>query len=78
MLDEVFNNITLNFGLQLQSFILTVRAYEIGITLMKLVKQIDYNFLANLDKIQKISLHQIANFSKVFCVACGTQLFFKV
>ena len=46
-------------------------AYEMGITPTKLVKEIDYNFLANLDKIQEISLPQIANLSKVFCVACG-------
>ena len=46
-------------------------AYEMGITPMKLVKEIDYNFLANLDKIQEIPLHQIANLSNVFCAACG-------
>ncbi len=46
-------------------------AYEMGITPMTLVKEIDYNFLANLDKIQEIPLHQIANLSKVFCAACG-------
>ncbi|MHA1457237.1 MAG: hypothetical protein ACTSR5_14880 [Promethearchaeota archaeon] len=46
-------------------------AYEMGITPMKLVKEIDYNFLANLDKIQEIPLHQIANLSKLFCAACG-------
>ncbi len=46
-------------------------AYEMGITPMKLVKEIDYNFLANLDKIQEIPLHQIDNLSKVFCFACG-------
>ena len=46
-------------------------AYEMGITPMKLVKEIDYNFLADLDKIQEIPLHQIDNLSKVFCFACG-------
>jgi len=46
-------------------------ANEMGITPMKLVKETDYNFLANLDKIQEIPLHQIANLSKVFCFACG-------
>ena len=46
-------------------------AYEMDITPMKLVKEIDHNFLANLDKIQEISEHQIANLSKVFCVHCG-------
>ncbi|MFX1365584.1 MAG: zinc-ribbon domain-containing protein [Promethearchaeota archaeon] len=46
-------------------------AYEMGITPMKLVKEIDYTFLANLDKIQEISRHQIAHLSKVLCVHCG-------
>jgi len=46
-------------------------AYEMGITPMKLIKEIDDNFLANLDKIQEIPLHQIANLLNVFCFACG-------
>ncbi len=46
-------------------------AYEMGITPIKLVKEIDYNFLANLDKIQEIPSHQIANLSTIFCAACG-------
>ena len=46
-------------------------AYEMDITPVKLVKEIDYNFLADLDKIQEIPLHQIDNLSKVFCFACG-------
>ena len=45
--------------------------YEMGITPMKLIKEIDYNFLANLEKIQEIPLHQIANLAKLFCAACG-------
>ena len=46
-------------------------ASEMGITPMKLVKEIDDNFLANLNKIQDIPLHQVENLSKVFCFACG-------
>ncbi|MFX1376429.1 MAG: hypothetical protein ACFFA0_11490 [Promethearchaeota archaeon] len=46
-------------------------AYEMGLTPMKLNKEIDYDFLANLDKIQKIPLHQITNLSNVFCDICG-------
>lgn len=46
-------------------------ASEMGITPMKLVKEIDDNFLANLDKIQEIPPHQVENLSKVYCFACG-------
>ncbi|MFX1499473.1 MAG: hypothetical protein ACFFDH_00760 [Promethearchaeota archaeon] len=46
-------------------------AYEMGIIPMKLVKEIDLNFLANLDKIQEISQDQVAHLSKVFCAICG-------
>ena len=46
-------------------------AYEMGITPMKLVKEIDNNFLANLDKIQKIPKLQIENLLKMFCALCG-------
>jgi ribosomal protein S27AE len=45
--------------------------YEMGITPIKLVKEIDYHFLANLDKIQEIPQHQIENLSNVFCPMCG-------
>ena len=48
-------------------------AYELGITPIKLIKEINHTFLANLDKIQEIPLHQIPNLSKVFCSACGEQ-----
>jgi len=46
-------------------------AYEMDITPMKLVREIDDNFLANLDKIQEIPLQQIANLSNKFCAMCG-------
>jgi hypothetical protein len=46
-------------------------AHELGIIPMKLVKEIDYNFLDILDKIQAIPQHQIEHFSKVFCPMCG-------
>lgn len=48
-------------------------AYEMDIIPMKLVKEADYNFLANLDKIQEIPLDQISNLSKVFCAICGEE-----
>jgi len=46
-------------------------AYKMGITPMKLVKEIDHKFLANLDKIQEFSQYQIAKLSTVFCAMCG-------
>ncbi|MFW9866749.1 MAG: hypothetical protein ACFFEN_11705 [Candidatus Thorarchaeota archaeon] len=46
-------------------------AIEMGITPMKLVKEIDYNFLTNLEKIQELPLHQIEHLSKIFCAICG-------
>ena len=46
-------------------------AAEMDITPMKLIKEIDDNFLANLEKIQELPLHQIANLSNVFCATCG-------
>jgi len=46
-------------------------AIEMGITPMKLVKETNYNFLANLDKIKELPLHQIEYLSKIFCATCG-------
>ncbi|MFW9930710.1 MAG: hypothetical protein ACFFD1_15075 [Candidatus Thorarchaeota archaeon] len=48
-------------------------AYEMGFNPMKLVKDVDCDFLANLDKIQEIPLGQITNLSKVFCAICGEE-----
>ena len=45
--------------------------YEMGITPIKLVKEIDYHFLANLDKIREIPQHQIETLIKIFCPTCG-------
>jgi len=46
-------------------------AYGMGITPVKLVKEIDYIFLAHLDKIQTIPLHQVEHLSRLFCAMCG-------
>ena len=45
--------------------------YEMGIVPMKLVKEIDYKFLDNLEKIREIPIHLVTNLFKVFCSACG-------
>ena len=47
--------------------------YEMGITPTKLIKEIDYNFLAILDNIQKMPKQQIENLLRMFCALCGEE-----
>ena len=46
-------------------------ASEMGIAYAKLIKEIDYNFINNINKIEEIPQHQIQDLNRIFCYACG-------
>ena len=68
-----YSNMGKGFPSKVPKDMLNKWANEMGIISMKLVKEIDNNFLVNLDKFQHMSQDEIVNLSKVFCYACGEE-----